>query len=211
MDVDRIVALAGIFGPFDDVLFEGGALGVAISVELEQALGEVAVAHILLLEKEVDDGGVVATLHVVVEVGIGLSHAGHEVVIEGEGADLFEEFLNRGIFFRNGIVDPEIGGCESVEVFEHAGGRTRGRDKLEDFFILEILLVEVGVFVNVGIFEAEYAPVVYGCGIDEDGLGKSAAEIVQLMLYNVLGESQGGHLGKVVVVEFCCHNGCWGY
>ncbi len=50
MDVDGVVALAGVFGSLDNVLFERGALGVAVAVEFEQAFGKAAVAHVLLLE-----------------------------------------------------------------------------------------------------------------------------------------------------------------
>ncbi len=108
---------------------------------------------------------------------MGFGHAGDEVVKEGEGAYLLEEFFDGGEFFGNGVVDAEVGCGEGVEVFEHAGGCAGGGDELEDAFALEVLLVEGGVFVDVGIVEPQYAAVVDGGGIDKDRLGKSPTEV----------------------------------
>ena len=56
VEVDGVVAHTCVLGTFDDVLFEGRALQMAVFVEFEQAFGQVAVAHVLVLEEEVDDG-----------------------------------------------------------------------------------------------------------------------------------------------------------
>ena len=131
VDVDRAVAHAGVFSAFDDVLFEGCALEVSVAVEFEQSFGQATVAHVLFFEEEVDDGGEVATVHIVAEVGLVFFHAGHEVVEESEGANFFEEFLDGGVFFLNFVVDAEVGGCKGVEVLEHACGGAGGGDEFE--------------------------------------------------------------------------------
>ena len=96
------------------MLFQRGALQVSIFVEFKQSFGQAAVAHVLWLEEEVDDGGVVAALHVVVEVGLGVLHAGHQVVVEGEGAYLLQELFYFGMFVPYFVVDAEVSGGEGV-------------------------------------------------------------------------------------------------
>lgn len=120
MEIHAAVAHTGIFGALDDVLFKGRALQMPISVKLEQTFRQVAVAHVLVLEEEVDDGGEVAAVHIVAKVGLVFFHAVDEVVEEGEGADVLNERFDFGMLLLDLVVDAEIGGGKGVEVFEHA-------------------------------------------------------------------------------------------
>ena len=100
------------------------------------------------LEEEVDDGGVVAALHVVVEVGLGVLHASHQVVVEGKGAYLLEELFDGGMLVLDFVVDAEVGGSERIQVFEHAGGGSRGGDEFQQFLAFGGLFVVGGVAVD---------------------------------------------------------------
>ena len=166
VEVDGVVAHAGVLGTFDDVLFEGCALQVSVFVEFEQSFGQVAVAHVLFFEEEVDDGGEVATVHIVAEVGLVFLHAGHEVVEESEGAYFFEEFLDGGVFFLYFVVDAEVGGCEGVEVLEHACGGAGGGDEFEDFLAFGCFAVEGCIVVYLVVVETQDASVLDGGGLD---------------------------------------------
>ena len=209
VEVDGVVAHAGVFGAFDDVFFEGCALQVAVAMEFEQAFGQVSVAQVLVVEQEVDDGGEVGAVHVVAEVGVVFGHACHEVVEEGEGAYFFEEFFDGGMFFLYLVFDAEVGGGEGVEVFEHAGGGSGGGDEFEDFLALRGLCVVGSVEVDVVVGEAEDASVVDGGCRDKIGFGESLTEVVNLMLHGGLGQAEGCDLLDVAVGELGCHRQ-WG-
>ena len=198
VEVDGVVAHAGVLGTFHNVLFEGCALQVPVFVELEESLGQIAIAHVLLLEQEVDDGGEVAAVHIVAEVGLVLGHAAYEVVEEGKGSNIFKEFLDRRVLLLNLVVDAEIGGCKGVEVLEHAGGSPRGGHEFKDFLALRGCGVDGGVAVDFLVGEAENASIVDSGSLDKLGFGEPLAEVVNLVLYVDFGQTEAGDLLKIL-------------
>lgn len=194
MDVDGSVIHASIFSTFDDVLLKGGALGVSVTVEFEQAFGQVAVAHVLLFEQEVDDRGKIASFHVVSKVGMCALHAGFKVVEESESTNFLDKFLDSGMLLLYFVVDAEIGGSKGIKVFEHARCSTGGGHELENFLAFGSLAVVCRVFVYLFVVESEYAAIVDGGGVDKFSFGKSLAEVLYLLVYSIFSEAEVGDL-----------------
>ena len=120
MNVHLSVFGLRIFDTFDDMLFQRSSLDLAIFVEFQQGFGQCAIAEILLFQKEIDHGCEVAAIHVVSKIERGAFHAVLQVVEEREGAYVLEEFLHARILVGEVLVNSEVGGRESVKVFEHA-------------------------------------------------------------------------------------------
>lgn len=208
VQVDSVVTIAGIEGALDDVFLEGGALHSAVAVEFQQCLGQAAIAEVLLLEEEIDDGAVVASAHVVVDVEVGTFHAVLQVVVEGEGAQIFKESFYLGELLFEIFGHPEVSGGEAVKVFEHACCSSRGGDELQDFFVAckcAVLFFVAGYFL---VAEAADAAVVRRCCRVEVAFGKSFLEVVYLELYALGGKTHLGELFEVLFSGFKCH-GLW--
>ena len=205
VQVDSAVGVACIERSFNDVFLEGGALHLAVAVEFQQGLGQVAVAEVLLFEEEVDDGAVVAATHVFVDVEVGALHARLQVVIEGEGAKVLEEFFYFGKLFFEICGHAKIGGGEAVKVFEHARCSSGGGDELEDFLPAcecTILFFVAGDFFLV---QAQDAAIGRCGGIVEVAFGEAGLEVVYLLLHGLDGETHLGELFEVLLGGFKYH------
>ena len=133
VQVDSAIATFGVEGTLYDVLLKGGALYGSVAVEFQQGFGQASVAEVLLLEQEVDDGAVVAAVEVVLDVEVGGCHLGFQVVEESKGVDVFQEGLHLWELLAEVARNAEVGGGETVKVFEHARGSSRGGDELQQF------------------------------------------------------------------------------
>ena len=208
VQVDGAVGGAGIEGAFDDVFFERGALHRAVAVEFEQRFREASVAEVLLFEEEVDDGGVVAALQVVLDVEVGGGHAGFQVVEEREGVDVLQELFHVGEFFLEVPAHAEVGGGEGIEFFEHARGGSRGGHELEQPLPFAERTVKPFVACYLFVVKDAYAAVGGGGCFVEAGLGEALFEVVYLLLYFFNSKTQFIELSQVFIGWFEHHVIC---
>ena len=157
-DFSVTLLCGGVECSFHEVLFSGCARRVAIAVEKEQTLGQVAVVHIF--QQVADSFFALFSL---------------QTLPESEEVFIRKERTHKFCFFA-GI---EV----SIEVFEHTACRSRSRNKLGHLVALTQVFLPEGYvtlsFCNRGTYDTFLVP--HGSGCNYIQFWKSCAEPLQLL------------------------------